>query len=468
MGYYKLKNVGPFTSISIADWLRKHGHAVRPELSRRERGELEECFRLIDADGSGAIDVDEMFEAFQLLGLRVSKKQVEDMLAEVDADGSGEIEIPEFIEIMTMTRQTSEKQEEEAREAGGAPGKDKEPAAMPLHLLTVAYRRKKMLEGVMYDEGNTREKLIVKGIENEERRQQEKAKLQRAVHAVTGVSTLMKVMHAISHVRSDASGKAGSEKEAGKGDVASVTDREEGDHPDEDEEDLEFKPLSESCPTLRFDADGHFAGMVADAASEKAASEAVTETEGYTWIAPTPEQEAERTQKIVASVRARFADEEAEVQRLAGRHTMQGLSRSFSADQPIPFLDPSQSAVSVDMAMQRLALTRRDRGDPHDRRAMSSMAVLKREGSYRADPLSVTQVLGKFPSLQFREVFELPSVAGADLIASRKLLLNIAQPTPGQPRRSNLDASIRASRPVICRRRRYKYLSNKELNAGGE
>ena len=44
----------------------------------------------MDADGSGSIDVDEMWEAFQLLKIRVSRKMVGDMLAKVDADGSGQ------------------------------------------------------------------------------------------------------------------------------------------------------------------------------------------------------------------------------------------------------------------------------------------------------------------------------------------------------------------------------------------
>jgi EF hand len=89
MGYFKMGDLSPFVSASIADWLRKHGRAVRPALSKRERRELEECFSLMDADGSGAIDVEEMWEAFQLLGLKVSKQMVGEMLAKVDSDGSG-------------------------------------------------------------------------------------------------------------------------------------------------------------------------------------------------------------------------------------------------------------------------------------------------------------------------------------------------------------------------------------------
>ena len=54
---------------------------------------------MIDEDGSGAIDVDEMRTAFNFLGVAMSQKEVEEMFAEVDEDGSGEIEFDEFIEV---------------------------------------------------------------------------------------------------------------------------------------------------------------------------------------------------------------------------------------------------------------------------------------------------------------------------------------------------------------------------------
>ena len=90
MGYFKMRNLSPSVSVSIADWFRKHGYAVRPELSKQERVQLQECFALMDGDGSGAIDVDELYSAFKILGLHVTKHAVAELLAKVDADGSGE------------------------------------------------------------------------------------------------------------------------------------------------------------------------------------------------------------------------------------------------------------------------------------------------------------------------------------------------------------------------------------------
>ena len=89
MGYFKMKHVPVSVSVSIADWLQKHGHAVRPSLTKQEKAQLAECFALMDGDGSGAIDVDELYRAFRVLGLQATKKSVTELLAEVDADKSG-------------------------------------------------------------------------------------------------------------------------------------------------------------------------------------------------------------------------------------------------------------------------------------------------------------------------------------------------------------------------------------------
>ncbi|EFN54297.1 hypothetical protein CHLNCDRAFT_14319, partial [Chlorella variabilis] len=59
------------------------------KLTEEQKANLRTCFRMMDADGSGAIDAEELGAAFKLLGLSVSRKEVEAMLAEVDRDGSG-------------------------------------------------------------------------------------------------------------------------------------------------------------------------------------------------------------------------------------------------------------------------------------------------------------------------------------------------------------------------------------------
>ncbi|KAL0050838.1 hypothetical protein WJX82_008106 [Trebouxia sp. C0006] len=101
----------------------------------------------MDGDGSGAIDVDELSQAFHVLGLHVTKQAVRDLVARVDSDGSGEVELPEFIQIMTMTREA----EQEATFWGDrTPRKHSQGGeAVPLHYLTAAYRRKRTVDAIM-------------------------------------------------------------------------------------------------------------------------------------------------------------------------------------------------------------------------------------------------------------------------------------------------------------------------------
>ena len=79
MGYYKLKGMSAAASIAVAQWLIRHGRAVRPQLSRGERADCKACFQLMDLDGSGAIDSSELWQAFQLLRIRVTKAKVNDL-----------------------------------------------------------------------------------------------------------------------------------------------------------------------------------------------------------------------------------------------------------------------------------------------------------------------------------------------------------------------------------------------------
>ncbi|MCO5558313.1 hypothetical protein L7F22_011893 [Adiantum nelumboides] len=122
--------------VGVDAWLRAHGKTVRPELTKKQKQELKECFDLIDADGSGAIDAEELVTAFNVLGMRVKKSEVEKMLAEVDADGSGEVEYPEFVQIMT-SKLDAQVQEGDLEEKPA-----KQP--LPFQLLAQAYRRKKV------------------------------------------------------------------------------------------------------------------------------------------------------------------------------------------------------------------------------------------------------------------------------------------------------------------------------------
>ena len=77
------------------------GLKVTPEnlsqhVNRQELDEYRAIFALLDEDGSGAIDCDEMEGAFVEMGIKVSRIELEALVAETDVDGSGEIDFEEF------------------------------------------------------------------------------------------------------------------------------------------------------------------------------------------------------------------------------------------------------------------------------------------------------------------------------------------------------------------------------------
>ena len=51
---------------TITSWLRKHGKSVRPRLDRRQLDVFQECFDIIDTDGTGIITAEELQEVFKV------------------------------------------------------------------------------------------------------------------------------------------------------------------------------------------------------------------------------------------------------------------------------------------------------------------------------------------------------------------------------------------------------------------
>eukprot|EP01062_Namystynia_karyoxenos_P034076 TRINITY_DN24_c0_g1_i5.p1 TRINITY_DN24_c0_g1~~TRINITY_DN24_c0_g1_i5.p1 ORF type:complete len:195 (+),score=105.16 TRINITY_DN24_c0_g1_i5:67-585(+) len=59
--------------------------------------QLKEIFDLFDADGSGAIDCEELGTVFEGLGFdKLPQEELQQMIAEVDVDNSGQMEFAEF------------------------------------------------------------------------------------------------------------------------------------------------------------------------------------------------------------------------------------------------------------------------------------------------------------------------------------------------------------------------------------
>eukprot|EP00164_Ancoracysta_twista_P008958 GFYU01013112.1.p1 GENE.GFYU01013112.1~~GFYU01013112.1.p1 ORF type:complete len:158 (+),score=53.99 GFYU01013112.1:62-535(+) len=66
--------------------------------------ELRGMFDMIDADGSGVIDQEEMKDLLRMLGMEASASDVEKLLKEADEDQSGTVDFGEFMSIMTKSQ----------------------------------------------------------------------------------------------------------------------------------------------------------------------------------------------------------------------------------------------------------------------------------------------------------------------------------------------------------------------------
>ena len=70
-------------------------------LTEDEVLEIKEAFDLFDTDKSGEIDVNELKQALQNLGIDAKNQTLQNMLADIDKSGNTQIDFDEFIEMMT-------------------------------------------------------------------------------------------------------------------------------------------------------------------------------------------------------------------------------------------------------------------------------------------------------------------------------------------------------------------------------
>ncbi|KAG1681309.1 hypothetical protein FOA52_007355 [Chlamydomonas sp. UWO 241] len=149
--------------IGVSKWLRAHGKTVKPRVTEEQRAEFQACFKLIDEDGSGAIDTKELENALRLLGIEVSRREVESLLREVDNDHSGDIGWQEFLVIMTQMIQRMSEARDEAAEAkargrpasataagsGDDDGSGGGGYSLPFGLMATQYQRKRYMGALM-------------------------------------------------------------------------------------------------------------------------------------------------------------------------------------------------------------------------------------------------------------------------------------------------------------------------------
>lgn len=86
----------------VHSWLLSHSLKAVPrtELSRARRAVLRECFDVLDADSSGAIDLNELTLAMKALGF--SADDTRQAFERGDQDGDGSIDFDEFCALFTI------------------------------------------------------------------------------------------------------------------------------------------------------------------------------------------------------------------------------------------------------------------------------------------------------------------------------------------------------------------------------
>ncbi|KAG2963829.1 hypothetical protein PC120_g27471 [Phytophthora cactorum] len=75
--------------------------SARIQESRHSKEELvEEIFRMVDADGSGTISVDEFVSIFKTLGQALDHDDVRELVYQMDRNGDGKIDLEEFSKML--------------------------------------------------------------------------------------------------------------------------------------------------------------------------------------------------------------------------------------------------------------------------------------------------------------------------------------------------------------------------------
>jgi Ca2+-binding EF-hand superfamily protein len=80
---------------------------AKKTLSKLELAACKKTFETINIDGSGALDEEELREAFKTLGLELSKKEVRHVFKKVDIDGDGTLDMDEYIICVAMCKSSN-------------------------------------------------------------------------------------------------------------------------------------------------------------------------------------------------------------------------------------------------------------------------------------------------------------------------------------------------------------------------
>jgi Fe2+ transport system protein FeoA len=129
--------------------MKKRGKFYRPNLSANELREYQDAFRIIDLDGSGTLEVDELVQAMRALDQPVTVHEITKLM-ELIAPGKGYLNETDFIELvhyrsLSDTTKPNVKLETEKNSAEEKPKHQQ----VSMGILAGTFRRKKALDLLM-------------------------------------------------------------------------------------------------------------------------------------------------------------------------------------------------------------------------------------------------------------------------------------------------------------------------------
>ena len=155
---------------TINSWLERHGRQVRADISPEEKRVITECFELLDADGSGALDADELEHLFETVRLDVDRQDIEKMMEDFAGVKHGaEIGYELFETMMSdFERSKQERVDTSDKTEAGAPREEPTESErnirlLPFNDLVASFRRRKQLDDFI--EGGMRRKMVVDNME---------------------------------------------------------------------------------------------------------------------------------------------------------------------------------------------------------------------------------------------------------------------------------------------------------------
>ena len=129
-------------------WMKKRGKFYRPNLSANEVKEYKDAFRIIDLDGSGTLEVDELVQAMRALDHPVSAYEMT-KLVELIAPGKGCLNETDFIELVHYRSLPNSKKQKERKEQDVAGQEKPQKVQVSMGILAGTFRRKKALDLLM-------------------------------------------------------------------------------------------------------------------------------------------------------------------------------------------------------------------------------------------------------------------------------------------------------------------------------